>query len=150
MAVQREFRASVVIACPPERAFDFVADHRNVAPVLEGVTRWEPRGRATGAGARYRVEIIALGVSLPAELRLDQWQRPRRIGWVSEPGSAWQRGRWTFTPAPGGVRVELRIAYRLPRLAAVLAPLAPPVEALVRRRLERALERIRDRLEVAA
>ena len=148
--MQREFAASVIVRCPPERAFDFVADHDNVARVLEGVTRWEPLGRSSGEGARYRVEMKAFGVALPAELRLDLWEPPRRLGWVSEPGSAWQQGRWTFTPTRGGTRIELRIAYRLPRPAALLTPLAPAVEELVRRRLERALARIRDRLEAAA
>ena len=57
------FKAEVTAGCPPERAFDYFADHRHVAAVLDGVSRWEPIGEKTrGVGARYNVEIVALGL----------------------------------------------------------------------------------------
>ena len=121
--------ADVVVRCPPERAFDYFADHRHVAQVLEGVTRWEPAGpRSTGVGARYRVELSALGVPLRSTLRLDRWRRPHEIGWVSESGLIKQEGGFTFTEVPEGVRIELRIRYIPPALA---------IGAAVARRLDR-------------
>ena len=144
-----EFSASVVMRISPERAFDYFADHRHVADVLQGVTRWEPIGsRATGVGARYEVELVAMGFPLRSVLRLDRWRRPHEIGWVSETGLIKQEGGFTFTKAPDGVEVELRIAYQ-PPAAAIGALIARQVDRVVRGRLQKAMERIRDTLESA-
>lgn len=142
-----EFRAGVTIRCSPERVFDYFADHRHVAEVLEGVSRWEPIGaRTRGVGARYEVEMRALGFPLKSVLRLNRWRRPEEIGWVSESGPIKQEGGFTFTETEPGVRAELRIAYEPPG-AMLGGAIARRMDFLVRRRLERALERIRDRLE---
>jgi uncharacterized membrane protein len=142
-----EFASEVDVSTTPERAFDYFADHRHVPEVLEGVSRWEPIGeRSTGVGARYDVEMITFGVPLRNVLRLNRWRRPREIGWVSESGLIKQEGGFRFTPDPGGVRIELRIAYEPP--ASILgAAVAHRFDGLVRGRLERALARIKDVLE---
>src|SRR5882724_5625376 len=94
---KREFKAQVSVKCPPERAFDYFADYRHVAAVLEGVSRWEPAGtKTTGLGARYNVEMQALGMPLRSVLRLNRWRRPHEIGWVSESGLIKQEGGFTF------------------------------------------------------
>ncbi len=142
-----EFSASVVVHTSPERAFDYFADHRHVAKVLEGVTRWEPIGsRSTGMGARYNVELVAMGVPLRSVLRLDRWRRPHEIGWESESGLIEQGGGFTFTEVPDGVRVELRIAY-VPPASVAGALVARRLQGLVKRRLQSALDRVRDTLE---
>jgi len=144
-----EFSASVVMRISPERAFDYFADHRHVAEVLQGVTRWEPIGsRTTGVGARYEVELVAMGFPLRSVLRLDRWRRPHEMAWVSESGLINQEGGFTFTKTAEGVLVELRIAYE-PPAAAIGALIARQVDRVVRGRLQRALERIRDTLESA-
>lgn len=142
-----EFSAGVTVESTPERAFDYFADYRHVAEVLEGVSRWEPMGaQTTGVGARYRVEMTAFGIPLKNVLRLNRWSRPREIGWVSESGLIKQDGGFSFREVAGGVRIELRIAYQPP--ASVLgAAVARRMDGLVRHRLERALEQIRDVLE---
>jgi hypothetical protein len=146
---QREFSAAVTVSCSPERAFDYFADHRHVAAVLDGVTKWEPIGKRTeGVGARYEVEMVALGFPLKSVLRLNRWRRPAEIGWVSEKGVIKQEGGFTFTKVKGGVHVVLRIAYTPP--GAILgAAVARSVDGVVRDRLQKALERIRGVLEAA-
>src|SRR5205814_8183569 len=53
-----EFDARVTVKAAPERAFDYFADYRHVAGVLEEVRRWEPIvDRASGAGAGSNVEV---------------------------------------------------------------------------------------------
>jgi uncharacterized membrane protein len=144
---QLEFKAAVDVESTPERAFDYFADHRHVAQVLAGVTRWEPIGeRSTGVGARYNVEMKAVGVPLRSVLRLDRWKRPREIGWVSESGVVKQRGGFTFTPIPHGVRIELHITY-VPPASVIGAAIARSLDGAVRQRLQQALEHIRDGLE---
>jgi uncharacterized membrane protein len=142
-----EFKAQVTVRCPPERAFDYFADHRHVAEVLDGVSRWEPVGKKTrGVGSRYNVEIVVFRLPLKSVLRLNRWSRPDEIGWVSESGLIKQDGGFTFKKAPNGVRIELRIAYEPPASFAGAA-IARTVDRTVRGRLEKALERIRERLE---
>jgi uncharacterized membrane protein len=142
-----EFSAGVTVESTPERAFDYFADYRHVAEVLEGVSRWEPMGaQTTGVGARYRVEMTAFGIPLRNVLRLNRWSRPREIGWISESGLIKQDGGFRFREVAGGVRIELEIAYQPP--ASVLgAAVARRMDGMVRHRLERALEQIRDVLE---
>ncbi len=142
-----EFSASVTAKTTPERAFDYFADYRHGAGGFEGGSRWEPVGSKTeGVGARYRVEMTALGLPLRNVLRLSRWRRPEEIGWVSESGLVKQDGGFTFREVAGGVWIGLRIAYEPP--ASVLgAAAARRLDGLLRRRLERALERIRDVLE---
>jgi len=144
---RRELTAEVSVRCPPERAFDYFADYRHVAAVLEGVSRWEPAGAKTeGVGARYEVEMQALGFPLKSVLRLNRWRRPHEIGWVSESGLIEQEGGFTFKPVKDGVRIELRIAYE-PPAAFLGGAVAGRLDWVVRRRLQKALERIRDELQ---
>ena len=142
-----DFSAAVTVKTTPEHAFDYFADHRHVAEVLEGVSRWDPIGeQTTGVGARYKVEMTAFGVPLKNILRLSRWRRPYEIAWVSESGLIKQEGGFRFRQVAGGVRIELRIAYQ-PPASVIGAAVARQMDGLVRRRLERALERIRDVLE---
>lgn len=142
-----QFTAAVNVNTTPEGAFDYFADYRHVAKVLEGVTRWEPIGSKTiGIGARFNVELVAIGLPLRSVLRLNQWRRPHEIGWVSESGLIKQEGGFTFTKTPKGVRIQLRIAY-VPPGSVVGAVIARRLDGLVRARLQRALDRIRDTLE---
>lgn len=144
---KREFSAVVTINCTPEKAFDYFADHRHVAAVLDGITEWKPIGAKTeGVGARYEVEMVALGFPLKSVLRLNRWRRASEIGWVSESGLINQEGGFTFNKVPDGVRVVLRIAYSPP--AAMLgAAVASRLDGVVRRRMQAALDRIRKVLE---
>ena len=142
-----EFSADVVIKCSPERAFDYFADHRHVAKVLDGVSKWDPIGaKSRGIGARYNVELVALGFPLKSVLRIDRWRRPHEIGWVSESGLIKQEGGFRFTEVGEGVRVVLRIGY-VPPASILGAAVAGRLDWVVRDRLQGALERIRDTLE---
>ena len=142
-----EFGAVVDVKTTPERAFDYFADYRHVADVLEGVSRWHPiAGKSRGVGARYSVEMLAFGFPLKNVLRLNRWRRPHEIGWVSESGIVKQEGGFTFTKIPDGVRIELRIAYEPPG-SIVGAAVARRVDGVVRGRLDEALHRIKETLE---
>ncbi len=142
-----EFSSAIDVKATPERAFDYFADYRHVADVVEGVTRWQPIGAKTkGLGARYDVEMVTFGVPLRNVLRLNAWRRPEAIGWVSEYGLIKQEGGFQFVRTEAGVRIELHIGYEPP--ASVLgAAVARRFDGLVRARLERAMVRIREVLE---
>jgi uncharacterized membrane protein len=143
----RSFVACTRIARPPEMVFEWVADHRNAPRVLEGVTRWRPlTDQVRGQGARFEVEMRALGLPLANVLEIDRWAPPRSIGWRSLEGPIEQAGCWRFAPVSGGTEVTLTIDYRPP--GGVLgAALMARLDGLVRGRLERGLERMRLALE---
>ncbi len=137
----------VVVDTTPTRAFDFFADYHHVAQVLDGVSRWEPiGGQSQGVGARYSVEMLALGFPLRSVLRLDRWERPREIGWISESGLVKQRGGFTFTRSEKGVRIVLTIEYE-PPASVIGAAVARQLDGFVRHRLERAMRNIKQTLE---
>ena len=139
----REFAARRLIESPPQAVFEFLADHRNAPRTLEGITRWEPLGSQTqGLGARFDVEMKALGMPIATTLVLDVWNPPRQLGWRSESGPISQRGVWTLTPRPSGTEVELRIHYDAPARGLF----AGALEAMIKRRLEGALSAIERRL----
>ena len=142
-----EFASAIDVKATPERAFDYCADHRHVAEVLDGVTRWQPLGAKThGVGARYDVEMVTFGVPLRNVLRLNTWRRPEAIGWISESGLIKQEGGFRFVRTEDGVRIELHIGYEPP--ASILgAAVAHRFDGLVRGRLEKAMRRIRKELE---
>ena len=145
--MRRRFSASTVIARDPAAVFAWVADHRHVPAVLEGVERWEPLGAATGGvGARFDVSMRALGLPLENVLVIDRWEEPRAIGWRSETGPIAQSGAWRFEPRRGGTEVTLTIGYEPPG-GAVGGLIAGRVDGLVRGRLEAALRRMKAALE---
>ncbi len=142
-----ELTIPVEVATTPEKAFDYFADHRHVASVLEGVNRWEPIGAQTkGTGARYSVEMSALGFPLRSVLRLNRWRRGREIGWISESGPIKQEGGFSFEPTADGVRIVLRIAYEPPASVFGIA-VAKSVDGFVRGRLTAAMSKIKATLE---
>ncbi len=145
--LERRFSARVEIAREPGEVFAWVADHRNVARVLDGVRRWQPlSGRDRGTGARFDVVVGMMGLHLESVLVLDTWDEPRAIGWRSESGPVSQSGAWRFEAGPGGTAVSLGIRY-LPPGGALGSLLAGQVEGLARARLEDALERMKEILE---
>ena len=147
---ERRFSAEVSIRRPPQAVFDWVADYRHVAQVLEGVDRWEPMQRETrGAGARFDVSMTALGFPLENVLVLDRWEEPHSIGWRSESGPIQQSGRWDLRPDGEGTLVSLSIGY-VPPLGLVGRLVAGEVDGLVRGRLQRALDAMKRILEEEA
>ena len=143
----RRFTARTVIDRTPRDVFAWVADHRNVPRVLEGVDRWDPLGdRVAGVGARFDVSMRALGLPLENVLVLDRWDEPRAIGWRSESGLVPQAGGWRFEARDGGTEVTLSIGYEPPG-GALGGLLAGSVDGLVRGRLEQALARMKAVLE---
>jgi ribosome-associated toxin RatA of RatAB toxin-antitoxin module len=142
-----DFATSVDVRTTPDKAFDYFADHRHVAAVLDGVSRWDPIGSQTrGVGARYDVEMRALGFPLSSVLRLDRWRRGREIGWTSESGLIKQRGGFKFEPTARGVRIELHISYEPPGWI-VGAVVARRLDSAVRQRLDKAMQWIKKVLE---
>lgn len=143
---ERRFSARVVIGREPAQVFAWVADHRHVPAVLEGVSRWRPLGRSIGLGARFDVAMHVLGLPLENVLVLDTWEEPAAIGWRSESGAIAQTGGWRLRPVAAGTEVTLTISY-VPPGGVVGGLVGGRVDGTVRARLALALERMKAMLE---
>jgi carbon monoxide dehydrogenase subunit G len=145
---ERELVVEEVIARSPGDVFEFVADYRNVADILEGVTRWEPIGPPSrGVGARYRVELSLLGgLSARAIIRLTEWEVPRAIAFETEGAPIRVGGRWAFTPRGEGTLIRLAVAYQPPG-GTVGGWLAGAAEVLLRQRIAAAVRTMGQAIE---
>lgn len=132
---------------PPAEVFEWVADHRNVKRVLDGVQRWEASGEP-GVGTRYQVRIGALGLGLGATLELTEWRPNQAIAWRSERGPLPVAGSWHFKAAREGTQVEFTMAYEAPY--GILGRFAGQrLEGLLRNRIRAALRRMKREIEEA-
>jgi len=143
----REFVVAVTVDRPLSEVFAFVADHRNVQPLLAGVRRWEPLGRGPAReGARYDVEIEVIGLRWADVLRITTWRPGHAIEFVNEKAPIRVEGRWRFREALDGTRVELRIRYEPPGRA-LGALLAAPIERAAQSQLQAAMRELKSTLE---
>jgi uncharacterized protein YndB with AHSA1/START domain len=96
------------IAASPEQAYAQVLDlssHPQLWP--EGcVDRWEQGSQASGVGASARLRYRAGAWRRSLTAIIQKADPPRRID-VEHPGRKGFVTTWTFTPAAGGVEVEL-------------------------------------------
>jgi len=111
------------IACPPEEAFDMVADMRNE-------TRWHSRVSSAELQSAEPVELgsrfaIVNGGS-PYEVTITTYDRPSRLVFEAS-GNPDLTIAYTFTPAGGGTDLESDFDFRPRGVLKVLFPLLAPV-----------------------
>lgn len=154
----REGSAEVVIACPVDAAFAWLADPRNAGEWFASVALLDPPERPLRAGATWRFSMTRQqGKNIP--LRLADYQPTQRFTWETL-YPAWRDNlQWTLTFAPEAddartTRLRLTILQRpgplgwpALLLAAALARLGPTQVGSIAARAERAAERARDALE---
>jgi hypothetical protein len=122
----------VSIDRPPEQAFDFVADLQNepafnpdasdIRKVTEG---------PVGLGTIYTERVKPLG---PFEVRIDEYDRPRLLGFDARNPRAEIRVRFRFDERDGGtlLRAEIEMAPK-----GALRLLEPVLRPMMRRMYER-------------
>ncbi|HHN94199.1 MAG TPA: hypothetical protein ENK17_05475 [Anaerolineae bacterium] len=103
---------SFTVAAPPERVFDFLADHTQDPRWLPGLEAVE---NVTGTGTDYRWEMTykMAGVSFHVTGQVTAHEPPRRHVVETRSGmvSTWD---WTLTPEGEGTHVSLRLEYKIP------------------------------------
>ena len=143
-------RAERVVAAPPERVFDLLADPRRHREIDGSGTVRDPvsgpprlsQGAVFGmdmkAGGRYRMTNTVV-----------EFEEGRRIAWQPRPsvplvakgigGRIW---RYELEPVAAGTRVRLTWDISQERVPPLLLPLRPLVRVGLRRSLERLAERV--------
>jgi hypothetical protein len=103
-------RASILINCTPEAAFDFVANTANDRLWRTYLTA--SHGRATAVGDRISQTYSARGQTKTIELEVSEHERPERLGYLMrEPARA--RFAFQFRTESGSTRVSMSISATL-------------------------------------
>jgi uncharacterized protein YndB with AHSA1/START domain len=121
---------------PPERIFDYLAEHENLAEVFGAqVTRLcdGEQGERNGVGS---VRQLKIGPTLPFEETVTEFARPQRIVYRITKGGPLRGhvGTMMFTANGGGTRFVYDI-----RIASPIPGLAPLVRAALTRSISHAL-----------
>ena len=99
----------LVIECPVEEVFDFVADERNEPRYNPRMLRAEKLSPGPiGAGTRFRAEMKMKGRRRPVEMTVEftDYERPRRLASTTHLSAMEIRGSLTFEPVPEGTRMR--------------------------------------------
>lgn len=105
---------SVDVPSPIVDVFEVIADYRQALSWLEGFTRFELLpGPSRGVGARVRAAGSFLGFALETELRIVEFEEPRRLVSRSE-GPIRSLTAWLLQETEGGTRVTFQGEYQLP------------------------------------
>lgn len=133
---------SIEVAAPPEAVWRAIADYRRDPEWREGVRmEAEPAGLVRdGTVTRERLRMMGSWHATTARIR--DVEPGRAFRFVSDDGRV--DGTRRIEPRAGGSRVTVTIRVGVPRL---MAPLAPLLGWLFRRRVTRDLARLRRLVE---
>lgn len=103
---RRQFSVSV------ERGFDYITDLRNWPAYWPRLVRVDPSSAWADPGDRARLTIRLLGREVDLELRLQRFERYRRVEYTSvQPGLPDARHARLFTAANGGFDYAIVVDY---------------------------------------
>ncbi|GAA1922586.1 SRPBCC family protein [Nocardioides marmoribigeumensis] len=134
----------IVVAAPPEKVWDVVADPCRIGRLGDRfiVEELAP-DTVPGPGARYRVLLKVGAVPVGGNVEVIEHLPPRELTWTTITGVD-HRLRLRLRPHGDGTRVVLRFAYDSPGLLGTAADLAAylPVRRALRELLESVAEQV--------
>jgi coenzyme Q-binding protein COQ10 len=145
-AVTRE----VVVAVPPEKLFEVIADYDRYAEFVPGLKACRVKGRgADGVDVEYELD---LGVKRIKYVLRHVEERPRKVTWALVSGE-WMKvsnGSWELSPDGAGTRARYTVDIQIAKPALVPQGLIDRVaDELTRVQLPRTLEAFKARAEKA-
>ena len=129
---------------PIEAVFDYVADFSTTAEYDPGVSRAE-RHSDPGPGARFTVDAMFLGQTLPLTYTCTVYERPARLEFQGTSSGSRALDRIRFEPTETGTRIHWNLQLELTgpsRLFEVF--LRPALRRLGRKALDGLSERLHD------
>lgn len=139
----------VVVAAPPERFFDLVADFARYPEFVPGVKGARPRAAAEGAPVDVEYEVD-LGVKTIRYVLRHVLDRPRRVSWHLVSGE-WMKvsnGSWDLVPEGGQTRARYTVEIQIAKPPLVPQSIIDRVtDELTKVQLPRMLEAFKARAE---
>jgi hypothetical protein len=112
------------VACPPEKAFDLMADARNEAKWNSQVSSSELlSGEPVGPGSRFRT----VNRREPYDATITEYDRPNRLGFEVSGKRMDISATFTFAEADGGTELDGSFDFRPKGLVKVMFPLLAPM-----------------------
>jgi uncharacterized membrane protein len=113
----------IVIKCPREDVFAFLADPENDPQWRSGVLDLK-RVSGSGIGARYAQGVKGPGGRrIPADIEITELTAGEAIAFKTVAGPVRPRGRYTLATADGGTRVRFELEADVKGLKRLLTPM---------------------------
>jgi uncharacterized membrane protein len=109
------FKHTVVIRCPVDKAFDYVADWQNLKSFMSNILDITPVSYVhSGPGAAYDTVFKVGGANILTTLEVTEYARNKKLMLKSRQGLK-IIGGWEFKTAKEGVSIAFSLQYELPK-----------------------------------
>jgi uncharacterized membrane protein len=115
--------SDIVIKCPRDEVFAFLADPENDPEWRSGVVDLK-RVSGSGIGARYAQGVKGPGGRrIPADIEITELTPGKAIAFQTLTGPIRPRGRYVLAAADGGTRVQFELEADMKGLKRFIAPM---------------------------
>ncbi|MBV9416688.1 MAG: SRPBCC family protein [Solirubrobacterales bacterium] len=115
--------SEIIINCPSEELFAFLADPENDTQWRSGVLDLE-RVSGSGIGARYAQGVKGPGGRrIPADIEITELTPGKAIAFQTFRGPVRPRGRYVLSTADGGTRVRFELEADVKGLKRIMSPM---------------------------
>jgi len=139
----------VLIAVPPERLFDVIADYARYPEFVPGVKACRPRRSGTSVDVEYELDV---GVKTIRYTLRHVEERPRKVSWSLVSGD-WMKvsnGSWELADEGGKTRARYTVEIQIAKPPLVPQALVDRIgDELTRVQLPKTLEAFKARAEKA-
>ena len=109
-----QFKRSIVVSCPVDKAFDYVSDWQNLKSFLSNILDITPISFVQyGPGAAFDTVFKVGGANIPTTLDVQEFVRDQRLILRSRHGLK-VIGGWEFKPIGSGTSITFSLQYDLP------------------------------------
>ena len=109
-----QFKHSVSIRCPKDKAFDYVSDWQNLKSFMSNIVDIKPVGFVqSGPGAAFNIVFKIAGAEIPVTLEVGQFVKGVRMMVKSREGLK-MMGGWEFQGISDGAVISFSLQYELP------------------------------------
>lgn len=109
-----QFKRSIVVRCPVEKAFDYAADWQNLKSFMSNILDISPVSYVhIGPGAAFDTTFKVGGANILTTLEVSEFIRGRRLMLKSRRGLKIVGG-WDFRTVKDGTNIDFSLQYDLP------------------------------------
>lgn len=109
-----QFKRSLIIRCPVDKAFDFVSDWQNLKSIMSNILDINPVSFVqSGPGAAFDTVFKVGGANILTTLEVIEFMKDKRMMLKSRQGLKIVGG-WELKPTKEGVNVTFSLQYDFP------------------------------------
>jgi len=109
-----QFKRSVTVKCPIDKAFDYVSDWQNIKSFMSNIIEINPISLVQyGPGAAFDTTFKLGGANIPTTLEVFEFIRDTKLILKSRQGLK-LTGGWEFKSVPEGTVLSFSLQYDLP------------------------------------